>query len=86
VVEYDGADHLDPEQSALDARRDARFRVHGLNTVRITRDDINGSRDALIDRLRTAYIDGVSRDVADDRWTLETPPDWVDPNAYHPAS
>jgi hypothetical protein len=85
VVEYDGADHLDAGQSALDARRDARFRVHGLNTVRVTRDDINGSREALIGRLQRAYIDGLNRDTADDRWTLDVPPGWVDPAGESPA-
>jgi hypothetical protein len=85
VVEYDGADHLDPEQSALDARRDARFRIHGLTTIRVTRDHINGSRDDLVDRLRRAYTAGVSRDVADDRWTLDAPDRWVEPTASRPA-
>jgi very-short-patch-repair endonuclease len=74
VIEYDGADHLDVERNAADSRRDMRFRIHGLTTLRVTRDDINGSRERLWKRLRDTYQDGLQRERADDRWTLEVPP------------
>jgi very-short-patch-repair endonuclease len=86
VIEYDGADHLEPQRRAEDSRRDARFRVHGLNTVRVTRDDINGPHDTLVERLRRAYLDGLSRDSSSDRWTLEIPADWVPPDEQGGAS
>jgi hypothetical protein len=76
VLEYDGADHLDPEKQALDTRRDSRFAIHGLSTVRITRDHLNGSRDTLSDLLRRAYADGIGRQPSYDRWTLDVPSGW----------
>jgi hypothetical protein len=76
VVEYDGEDHLDPEHQELDRRRDARFAIHGLSTVRVTRDDMNGSWDLLMDRLRRAYADGRSQEPSYERWTLDVPPGW----------
>jgi hypothetical protein len=76
VVEYDGADHLDADHQIRDAKRDARFRIHGLRTVRVSRDDIAAGRDDVIARLRDAYQRGIARDRSADRWTIEPPADW----------
>jgi hypothetical protein len=76
LVEYDGEDHLSEAQRASDERRDKRFAIHGLATVRLTKDDLNGPRDALHERLRRAYIEGRGRPTSDRRWTLDAPPGW----------
>jgi Protein of unknown function (DUF559) len=79
VIEYDGADHLNSENQISDARRDARFRIHGLETLRVTRGDLAEDREGVIERLRAAYQAGIYRDASADRWTLDVPAGWNPP-------
>ena len=79
VIEYDGADHREPERFAADRRRDQLFRDHGLQIVRVSDDDMRGSRDSLIERFGQARQLGLRRDVSLDRWTLRLPPGWTPP-------
>jgi hypothetical protein len=79
VIEYDGADHQDPNQVVSDRRRDSLFHEHGLIVVRVTDDDMRGSRDELIERFGRARLRGLQRDPRHDRWTLERPDGWRPP-------
>jgi hypothetical protein len=78
VIEYDGEDHLEPDQSESDRRRDERLRDHGMTVVRVTKDDMLRERgDQLISRLAAARLRGLARDRTRDRWTLASPPGWT---------
>ncbi|HSS68244.1 MAG TPA: hypothetical protein VLK34_06800 [Nocardioidaceae bacterium] len=78
VIEYDGEDHLLPDQAASDRRRDRLFEDHGLIVVRVTRDDMGPTGgDALISRLASARLRGLARDRSFDRWTLTIPTGWI---------
>lgn len=75
VGEYDGEDHRDALRHSSDVDREAVFRDHGLEVVRVTGPDL---RDVLrvTDRIHSGYRR--ARWLPPDRrtWTLEPPPWW----------
>jgi hypothetical protein len=80
VLEYDGEDHLLVENAASDAERDRRFAAHGLRVLRITKRDLSADgRDALIERMHVARVQGLARNADNDRWTITTPDGWTMP-------
>lgn len=84
AIEYDGAQwrserskgHRDREQHREDNAREERLERAGLVVVRAEMRDLTRHRGRLADRIRSAYADGLQRDRARDRWTLDEPDDW----------
>ena len=85
AIEYDGASwstgrrygHRDRNQHREDNAREERLERAGLVVVRVDKADLVQHRMAMVDRLRAAQVDGLSRDRSRDRWTLEEPAHWV---------
>ena len=84
AIEYDGASwstgrrygHRDRDQHREDNAREERLERAGLIVVRADKTDLVRHRRALVDRLRAAQADGLSRDRSRDRWTLDEPEHW----------
>jgi hypothetical protein len=84
VLEYDGASwrterstgHRDLAQHREDNEREERLERAGLVVVRVAKADLTRYRDRLALRLTAAHAEGLGRDRARDRWTLEEPAGW----------
>lgn len=75
VGEYDGEDHRDALRHSSDVDREARFRDHGLEVVRVTGPDMREPL-RVTDRIHSGFRR--ARGLAPDRrtWTLAPPPWW----------
>lgn len=84
AMEYDGATwrseraagHRDRAQHREDNEREERLERAGLVVVRVEKDDLTRYRRQLAERIRAARQDGLSRNRARDRWTIEQPEGW----------
>ncbi|PWN01167.1 hypothetical protein DJ010_20220 [Nocardioides silvaticus] len=74
IGEYDGPDHLRPEQRVRDINREARFRDHHLEVVVRSAGE---SPSSFLHRLASAY-ERAGRRRTPRSWTIE-PPDWWTP-------
>ncbi len=77
VGEYDGDDHRSPERHSHDVDREARFREHGLEVVRVTGPDLRRPGQ-LVDRILAGYRRARSLPRAR-TWTLDAPAWWGRP-------
>ena len=73
VVEYNGADHLEPDQYLTDIKKEERYRAHYLEVVVRSRGD---RIDDFLGRLGSAYRRAGRRRGAR-TWTITPPPGWV---------
>lgn len=84
ALEYDGASwrserstgHRDRAQHREDNAREERLERAGLVVVRVEKDDLTRYREALAERLVSARADGLRRNRARDRWTVDEPEGW----------
>jgi hypothetical protein len=85
AMEYDGArwrsdratGHRDRAQHREDNAREERLERAGLVVVRVEKDDLTRYRSALAERLASARADGLRRNRARDRWTVDEPEHWI---------
>lgn len=85
VLEYDGsrwpstitAGHRDVDQHRRDNHREERLERANLIVVRADKVDLSRERSQLKRRIRSARADGLRRERARDRWTLEPPRGWM---------
>lgn len=75
IVQYDGPDHLDPEQAAFDRAQDLRYLEHGLVVLRVDRHDLE-DRHRLAVRLDEARDEALAH-PAPRGWTVVQPDWWV---------
>lgn len=75
VLESDGGDHRERVRHDDDNAREERLERHNLTVVRAGSADL-GCRLELGSRIRGGYRDGIARNRARDRWTLEKPGWW----------
>lgn len=73
ALQYDGAHHGDPRQHRFDIRRQAVTELPGWTEVRVSRDDLDGDRPFLVEKVRAVF----GRPVPAER-TLRAP-DRLDP-------
>lgn len=75
VGEYDGADHRDALRHSSDVDREAGFRDHGLEVVRVTGPDLRDPP-RVTDRIHSGYRRARWLPQEGRTWTLEAPPWW----------